>query len=80
MLTNILVTVRNKFMPNISENYWCPFVDLSDLQEVENCANECCGNFLDTHGDIIYAMLGDVPFEQIAEACYYTIEEVTNHD
>lgn len=72
----IKITVTNSFFPGIVETFHCIDVDLNDLQEVEYCAEECMGQYLDMHGDLIYAKTPDVDSEVIAEACDYMIEEV----
>lgn len=77
-MATINITVRNPFSPNLTEVYTCFDVDISDLNEVEYCASECCGQFLDEHEDIWNAL--DTPFETIAEACEYIIEETTEYD
>jgi hypothetical protein len=51
-------------------------MDILDLEEIEYCAQEAMGIFLDEHSDIWHTL--DVPFEEIAESCEYIIEEVNN--
>ena len=74
----IKVAVGNRFIPSVIEEFICFDVDISDKNEMEYCAEECCGQYLDMHGDIYNAVLADVDWETFAEACYYTIEEVSN--
>ena len=78
-MTNINITVGNHYLPNIYENFYYPTVDLADLEEVEYCAEECCGIYLDMHTDAFHALCPDLTDEEIAEACFYTIEEVVNY-
>lgn len=70
------VTVRNRFLVGVVEEFHCIDVDFSDLEELEYCADECCGEYLEMHSDIIKQDLPDLTDEIIAEACSYTIEEV----
>jgi hypothetical protein len=76
MRNTIRVTVRNSYLHRITEEFICSGVDVSDLEEMEYCAEECVGQYLDMHTDIINRL--DVDFETLAEACYYSIEEVSN--
>jgi hypothetical protein len=76
-MLNIKVTVGNDYAPHIIEEFFTR-VDIKDIDEVEACAAECCGQYLDMHGDIWYMV--DVDMEEIAEACWYMIEEVSAHD
>lgn len=75
-MNTIKVTVSNGFFHGIIEEFYCSNIDTSDLQEMEYCAEECCGQYLELHGDLICAMTPDVNFETIAQACTYLIEEV----
>ena len=70
------VTVLNSFLPGIIEEFICRDVDFSDLQELEYCAEECCGEYLNMHHDVIRINLPDLTDETIAEECNYMIEEV----
>lgn len=74
------VTVSNNYLPHIIESFYCIRVDISDPDEVEMCADECCGNYLDMHHDIIIANCPDIASEELAEACYYIIEEVSEDE
>ena len=77
-MATIKVTVGNSYIHNLKEEFFCVDVDMSDLEEIEYCAEECCGQYLDMHGDIINTL--DVNWETFAEACYYTIEEVNPNE
>lgn len=70
------VTVRNSFLNGVIEEFYCINVDFSDLEELEYCADECCGEYVELHSDIIRQCLPDVDDEVIAEAFSYTMEEV----
>lgn len=76
-MLNIKVTVGNEYAPRLIEEFFTR-VDIKDIDEVEMCADECCGQYLDMHNDVWHTL--DTNFEEIAEACWYTIEEVTVHD
>lgn len=76
-MNTIKVTVGNGFVPNLIEEF-ITHVELSDLDEVEMAAEECCGEYLDMHSDVWHTL--DANFETIAEACYYTIEEVFENE
>ena len=76
----IKVTVANAYLHNLKEEFYCIDVDMSDLEEVEMAAEECCGEYLDMHADAIYAICPDVGSEAIAEACSYIIEEVNSNE
>lgn len=70
----IKITVGNHYIANVTEEFLCAKVDITDLDEVEYCAERCCGEFLEMYGDIIRTL--DVNWETLVEACYYVIEEV----
>lgn len=76
MITNIIITITNPYAPNISESFYYPCIDILDLAEIEYCAEEAMGVFLDEHGDIWNTL--DVPFDKIVDSCEYIIEEVSN--
>ena len=77
-LANINITVNNRYAPSLCESFYYPIIDISDLEEVNYCANEACGVYLDLHGDLICALTPECTFEEIAEAREYIIEEVNN--
>ena len=76
----IKVTVENAYLHNLKEEFYCIDVDMSDFEEVEMAAEECCGEYLDMHADAINATCPDVSFEEVAEACSYIIEEVSPNE
>ena len=71
-MSNILITVGNKYLPSVTETFYHPMVDMTDLEEMGYLANESCGIYLDLYSD---AMPKDIDSETIAEACFYSIEE-----
>jgi hypothetical protein len=71
-MATIKITVGNNFTPVTEE--FITKVDITDLDEVEMAADECCGQYLDMHNDIWHTL--DVDFEIIADSCHYIIEEV----
>jgi hypothetical protein len=73
----IKITVGNSFAHNLTEEF-ITRVDLSDLDEVEMAAEECCGEYLDMHSDLWHTL--DVDFEMIADECHYIIEEVPDNE
>ena len=77
-MSTVKITVSNEFLPSIAPEVFVTKVDITDLAEVEMAIEECCGVYLDMHGDIYNAVLADVDWETFAEACYYTVEEVSN--
>jgi hypothetical protein len=72
------VTVTNTFIPKLKEEFICHNVDITDKDETDYCAEECCGIFLDMHGDEIQRNCPDVDWDTIAEKCSWMIEEVRN--
>ena len=77
-MMNIAITIGNNYFPSITEEFYHPFVDMNDTEELDYIIDECCGMFLDLHGDIINSFCPDRSREEIAEACFYIIEEVPN--
>lgn len=71
------ITVLNGYL-NIIEEFFCRDVNISDPEEVECCAQECCGQYLDMHSDIINTI--DADWDSIADACNYIIEEVSDEN
>lgn len=71
----VKITVTNPYFYGLTETFITK-VDLSDLTEVEIAADECCGQYLDMHHDVIVAKCPDVAYEAIAEQCNYIIEEI----
>ena len=75
-MATIKITVGNSFLHNISEDFLCRDVDISDEDEIEYCAYECCGQYLEMHADAIHALCPDLDSETIEEACYFIVEEI----
>lgn len=76
-MNTVKITVGNSFAHNLTEEFLTR-VDLSDLDEVEMAAEECCGEYLDMHSDLWNTL--DVDLEVIAEECFYIIEEVFENE
>lgn len=76
-MNTIKIIVSNSFAHNLTEEF-ITHVDLSDLDEVEMAAAECCGEYLDMHFDFWNTL--DVDFETIADECHYIIEEVVENE
>lgn len=72
----IKVTVTNRYMVGLSEEFICRDVNIVDKDETDYCAEECCGVFLDMHGNEIQRNCPDVDWDTIAEKCSWMIEEV----
>ena len=72
----IKVTVGNSYLHGLIEDFICSNVDTSDTEEMDYCAEECIGAYIDMHGDAIFALAPDVDSEELYEACYYEIEEM----
>ena len=76
-MNTIKITVGNSFAHNLTEEF-ITHVDLSDLDEVEMAAAECCGEYLDMYSDLWNTL--DADWETIADACHYIIEEVSEDE
>ena len=76
---SIKVTVMNGYLYGIIEEFLCNNVDVSDKEEMEYCAEECCAKFLDMHQDVISARCADLDWETIEDSCVYLIEEVIDN-
>lgn len=74
-MNSIIVTVKNRYLHGISEEFLCSAVDVSDLNEMEYCAEECCGAFLDMYESTFARECPDVEWDSFVEACYYSIKE-----
>lgn len=74
----IVVTVGNRYLHGITEEFICRNVDVSDYDEMEYCAEECVGEYLDMHADVIHSL--DVSYDALYDECYYSIEEVAPND
>lgn len=70
------IIVGNNYFPYVTETFVQPAVDILDCDEVEYAIDECCGEYLDMHEDIIDALMPNINFETIAEACSYIVEEI----
>ena len=70
------ITITNDYFPHVIETFMQPAVDILDRDEVEYAIEECCGEYLDMHGDVINMLTSDIDFETIAEACRYIVEEI----
>lgn len=73
----IKITVWSSIMPNHTKEYFCRGVDITDLQEVEMCASECMGKYLDNE-PLWYAT--NATWDEIVDSCVYTVEEVDEVD
>ena len=60
------IIVTNRYCPFITETFRTR-VDMSDLNEVEMAADECCGEYLDMHHDYYQAALADLADLGIAD-------------
>ena len=75
---SIKVTVGNSYLFSVIEEFICSNIDISDKEEMEYCAEECVGQYLEMHNDIINTL--DADWDSVVEACYYSIEEVNSYD
>ena len=69
-MDTIKVVVGNPHLHGVKEEFICSQVDVSSYSEMEYCAEECVGAYVDMYSRF---------FDQNAEAindCWYTIEEV----
>ena len=76
----IKVTVGNSYLHNLTEEFICYQVDTTNKEEMDYCAKECVGAYLDMHADVIFAKVSDIDSDKIYDACYYMIEEVTANE
>ena len=70
------ITVGNRYLPNVTETFVSPAIDILDREEVEYAIEECCGEYLDMYENTLITVAPDVDFETIAEACTYIMEEI----
>ena len=77
-MSAIKITVGNSYIHNLTEEFICIDVDISDPEEVAYCAEECCGQYLDMHGDIINSL--NIDWDTFAQACHYMIEEANTNE
>lgn len=76
-MNTVKITVGNSYLPNLFEEFICA-VDIEDLNEVDYCAEECVGQYLEMHEDAIHEL--DVAFETVAESCFYIAEQEVEND
>ena len=76
-MVTVKVTVGNELTPGLVEEF-ITRVDISDLAEVEMCASECMGVYLEMHEGVWPTI--DASFDVIADSCFYTLEEVVEND
>lgn len=74
-MTSVIVTVKNTFLHGVEEVFDCRGLDMSDLDEVQYCIDECCGIYLDKHLDKILKNNPSLLPEVVAMECNYTLEE-----
>lgn len=74
-MKNITVTVKNSFLNGVKEVFDCRDLDITDLEEVQYCIDECCGIYLDKHLDKILKMFPTISPEIVAMECDYILEE-----
>ena len=70
------VTVGNHLMGGVKEEFLCHNVNISDLSEMEYCAEECVGAFIDMYHLFFDQDQGTHTYDQKVNSCWYTIEEV----
>ncbi len=75
---SIKVTVGNSYLFSVVEEFICTNVDILDKEEMEYCAEECVGQYLEMHNDLINIL--DADWDSVVEACYYSLEEVSSYD
>ena len=75
-MATIKVTVKNQYLKREKEEFICSNIDTSDLKEMEACAKECCGKFVELKENLINKLTGYLTPEQFISSCYYVIEEV----
>lgn len=75
-MNTIKVIVGNHLMGGVEEEFLCRNVDISDLNEMEYCAEECVGAFIDMYHLFFDQDQGTHTYDQKVNSCWYTIEEV----
>ena len=75
MKTKLQVTIINHNIKFPSQEFICSNVDLSDLGEVDYCAQECIGRFVELYENTLKHPLTEREAETIAAGCVYFIEE-----
>ena len=76
-MATVKVIVGNYFAEGLIEEFVTK-VDITDLAEVEMCASECMGAYLEMHEGVWPTI--DASFDVIVDACFYTLEEVVDND
>lgn len=74
-MANVRITVTNKYLPAAGAVYIHRNVDISDFDEIDYCAEESCGRYLNAYRDQLFAVNPELDWETIAAACEYLIEE-----
>ena len=69
------VTVGNRYMGGVVEEFICLNVDISELEEVNYAIDECVGDFVDMYRDFFNDGSEEEQFEKLA-GCNYWAEEV----
>ena len=69
------VTVGNRYMSGVVEEFICLDVDISELEEVNYAIDECVGAFVDMYGDFFNDGSEEEQFQKLA-GCNYFAEEV----
>ena len=72
----IKVTVGNRYLNGVREEFICSNVDISNKEEMEYAAEECVGAFFDMYHYFFEYETSDISYDEKYEACYYSIEEV----
>jgi hypothetical protein len=75
MKTKLQVTIINHNIKFPSQEFICSNVDISDLDEVDYCAQECIGRFVELYEEALGHSLTEREAEAIAAGCSYFIEE-----
>ena len=68
------VTVGNRYMGGVVEEFICLNVDISELEEVNYAIDECVGAFVDMHEDFFNDGSEEDQF-QILAGCNHWAEE-----
>ena len=76
-MATVKVTIGNYLAKGLIEEFMTK-VDIADLAEVEMCAPECIGAYLEMHEGVWPTI--DASFDAIVDACFYSIEEVIEND
>lgn len=74
-MATLKVTVGNRYMGGVVEEFICLNVDISELEEVNYAIDECVGAFVDMYGDFFNDGSEEEQFQKLA-GCNYWAEEV----